>query len=314
MDLRHHWYSSLVALVPRYRVFRLAKAMETGEAPGLAYNPGAIYRVPIMTGLGIALVPPRPARLDDNPFINRVDYTKSLLNLDPVTRARILNGDWEARSMRGVIKRERFEVVDILPSKLSIVRYWDTAYQKRSTSDYTVGVKYGIDRDGIAYIIHVARAKASPHEVESLIANTASKDGRSICIVLQQEPGSGSALWIDSMHRGALRGYPVYRDQVKGSKFERSQPFRSAAEARHIKLLRGAWNDDFLEECEQFSPDEREYAHDDQVDAACGAFNFLKAPQPFEYIRVPRRSLATSNDDDQNAPYERPDRKGLRRW
>ena len=46
------------ALVPRYRVFRLGKAMESGEAPGLAYNPGAIYRVPNMTGLDIALVPP----------------------------------------------------------------------------------------------------------------------------------------------------------------------------------------------------------------------------------------------------------------
>ena len=79
--------------------------------------------------------------------------------------------------------------------------------------------------------MHVARAKASPHEVESFIANTASQDGRNIRIVLQQEPGSGSALWIDSMHRGVLRGYPVYPDQVKGSKFERSQPFRSAAEA-----------------------------------------------------------------------------------
>ena len=138
----------------------------------------------------------------------------------------------------------------------------------------------------------------------------------SIRIVLQQEPGSGSALWIDSMHRGVLRGYPVYPDLVKGSKFERSQPFRSAAEAHHIKLLRGAWNDDFLEECEQFSPDEREYSHDDQVDAACGAFNFLKTPQPFEYIRVPRRSLATSDDDgdDPSAPYERADRKGLWKW
>lgn len=233
-----------------------------------------------------------PARLDDNPFINRDDYTRSLLNLDPVTRARILKGDWEARSMRGVIKREWFEVVDTLPSKLSVVRYWDTAYQKKSTSDYTVGVKYGIDRNGIAYIIHVARAKASPHEVESFIAKTANQDGRSIRIVLQQEPGSGSALWIDSMQRGVLRGYPVYPDQ----------PFRSAAEARHIKLLRGAWNDDFLDECEQFSPDEREYSHDDQVDAACGAFNFLKAPQSFEFTRVPRRSLATSNDDGDDWP------------
>ena len=28
-----------------------------------------------------------PARLDDNPFINREEYIKSLLKLDPVTRA-----------------------------------------------------------------------------------------------------------------------------------------------------------------------------------------------------------------------------------
>ena len=57
-------------------------------------------------------------------------------------------------------------------------------------------------------------------------------------------------------------------DQVKGTKFERSQPFRSAAEAGNIKLLHGAWNAAFLEECEQFSPEEREYEHDDQIDAA----------------------------------------------
>src|ERR1700722_18463636 len=40
-----------------------------------------------------------PARLDDNPHINGDEYVKSLLNLDPITRARILRGDWEARSM-----------------------------------------------------------------------------------------------------------------------------------------------------------------------------------------------------------------------
>jgi 3-hydroxy-9,10-secoandrosta-1,3,5(10)-triene-9,17-dione monooxygenase len=46
------------AFVPRHRVFRFGRAMGTGEAAGLAYNPGAIYRVPISSGLGIALVPP----------------------------------------------------------------------------------------------------------------------------------------------------------------------------------------------------------------------------------------------------------------
>jgi predicted phage terminase large subunit-like protein len=238
-----------------------------------------------------------PARLDDNPFINREEYVKSLNNLDPVTRERILKGDWEARSSRGVLKREWFEIVDTIPAELALVRYWDTACQKKTTSDYTVGLKYGMSHSGIGYILHIARTKGTPHEVERFIANVAAQDSRSVRIVLQQEPGSGSALWIDSMRRGVLLGYPVDSDAVRGSKFERSQPFRAAAEAGNIKLLRQAWNDDFLTECEQFSPDEREYQHDDQIDAACGAFNLVAKPQPFEYIRVQRRRLFDSNGD-----------------
>jgi predicted phage terminase large subunit-like protein len=230
-----------------------------------------------------------PARLNENPYINREEYVKSLLNLDPITRARILKGDWEARSSRGVLKREWFEVIDAPPADLSIVRYWDTAYQKKKTSDFTVGVKYAVARNGLSFILHVARTQATPHEVETFIANIAGQDSRSIRIVLQQEPGSGSALWINSMQRGALLGYSVYADQVKGSKFERSQPFRAAAEAGNVKLLRGTWNNEFLEECEQFSPDEREYEHDDQVDAACGAFNYLAANRQ-EYAYIPVRS------------------------
>jgi predicted phage terminase large subunit-like protein len=236
-----------------------------------------------------------PARLEDNPHINGDDYERSLLNLDPITRARILKGDWEARSMRGVIKREWFEIVDNIPAELNIVRYWDTAYQKKKTSDYTVGVKYGMSRNGVGYILHIARTKATPHEVESFVANVAAQDSRSVRIILQQEPGSGSALWIDSMSRGVLLGYPVKPDAVHGSKFERSQPFRAAAEASNVKILRGGWNDDFLDECEQFSPDEREYEHDDQVDAACGAFNLVTKPEPLEFIRVPRDGLFSSS-------------------
>ncbi len=231
-----------------------------------------------------------PARLDDNPYINREEYAKSLLNLDPVTRARILKGDWEARSSRGVLKREWFEIVDTVPAELSVVRYWDTGSQKKKTSDYTVGIKYGMSRNGIGYILHVARTKATPHEVETFIANVASQDGRSIRIILQQEPGTGSSLWIDLMRRGALLGYSVEADAVKGSKFERSQPFRASAEAGNIKILGGAWTEDFLAECEQFSPDEREYEHDDQVDAACGAFNLITKPQPLEIMLAPSSS------------------------
>jgi 3-hydroxy-9,10-secoandrosta-1,3,5(10)-triene-9,17-dione monooxygenase len=46
------------AFVPRHRAFRLSQTIETGQAPGLAYNPGPLYRIPIGLGLGISLVPP----------------------------------------------------------------------------------------------------------------------------------------------------------------------------------------------------------------------------------------------------------------
>jgi phage terminase large subunit-like protein len=124
-----------------------------------------------------------------------------------------------------VLKREWFEIVDTIPAQLSLVRYWDTAYQKKKTSDFTVGVKYGVSREGLGYALHIARTKGSAHEVETFISNVAGQDTRRVRVVLQQKPGSGSALCIDSMRRGALLGYPVQSDAVKGSKFERSQPF-----------------------------------------------------------------------------------------
>jgi phage terminase large subunit-like protein len=35
-----------------------------------------------------------PALLDDNPFIDKAEYVKGLMHLPPVTRARLLSGDW----------------------------------------------------------------------------------------------------------------------------------------------------------------------------------------------------------------------------
>jgi Terminase RNaseH-like domain len=103
------------------------------------------------------------------------------------------------------------------------------------------------------------------------------------------------------MRHGVLRGYPIKADPVRGSKFERSQPFRAAAEASNIKILRGAWNEAFLNECEQFSPDEREYEHDDQVDAACGAFSFLAAyPPEFSYTPVRSDGLRKVSREEQD--------------
>lgn len=54
------------------------QALKTG-APGIFWNEGRAFV---------------PAKLDDNQVLDREDYRRKLMRLDPVTRERLLNGDW----------------------------------------------------------------------------------------------------------------------------------------------------------------------------------------------------------------------------
>ncbi len=58
-----------------------------------------------------------------------------------------------------------------------------------------------------------------------------------------------------------------------GSKAERAGPVSSQSEAGNVRLVRGVWIGDFLDELEGFP----EGSHDDQVDAFSGAYNQLVA-------------------------------------
>jgi hypothetical protein len=86
----------------------------------------------------------------------------------------------------------------------------------------------------------------------------------------------------------------------------------SGAQAGNIKLVRGRWNKDFLDELEQAGPDEKLYDHDDQWDAASSAFNHLAANrrEAFSYTPVRWQASqveASSRDkDEQKSDKERP--------
>jgi hypothetical protein len=56
-----------------------------------------------------------------------------------------------------------------------------------------------------------------------------------------------------------------------GSKVQRAEPFAAAVEAGNVLLVRGAWNDAFVDECRAFPAG----AHDDQVDATADGFAWL---------------------------------------
>jgi predicted phage terminase large subunit-like protein len=68
-----------------------------------------------------------------------------------------------------------------------------------------------------------------------------------------------------------LAGFSVRLDRVTGSKVERAQPFAAQAEAGNVRIVRGTWNQDYLQELCAFPLGVLK----DQVDASSGAFNKL---------------------------------------
>ena len=58
-----------------------------------------------------------PARLADNPFLDQVQYRESLAELDPVTRAQLLAGDWQVRPEGVMFKRDWFAIAEHGPAR-----------------------------------------------------------------------------------------------------------------------------------------------------------------------------------------------------
>lgn len=230
-----------------------------------------------------------PAKLDDNPFLDRAEYVKSLEQLDPITRRQYLNGDWTARQAGGLFQREWLKIVDTAPQDCVFVRYWDlaaTVPKPNTDPDYTVGALVGLSH-GVFYLLDIQRLRKDPHSIEERILQTATVDkglhGNNVSVWLEQEPGS-AGVTVYSHYSQVLAGYAVHPDRVTGSKQSRAAPVSSQAEAGNFRLVSGAWNSAFLDEAEAFPNGE----HDDQIDAVSGAFEHLSKPSGFTFVGMSR--------------------------
>jgi predicted phage terminase large subunit-like protein len=218
------------------------------------------------------------ASIYDNQILLAKDpgYLSNLKALPRVDRERLLEGNWKIRPSAGLFfKRSYFEIIDALPADMQYVRYWDRAATEKTETndpDWTAGIKLGKTKDGQYVICDVVRFRESPLKVKTAIINTASQDGKACPIILEQEPGASGKSEAQDLVR-ELAGYNVRREVVTQKKVVRASPFSAQCEAGNVKLLRAPWNEAFLNELECFP----EGKHDDQVDAASGAFNKLAA-------------------------------------
>lgn len=166
-------------------------------------------------------------------------------------------------------QRSWFEIVDAAPVQAKRMRGWDRAATE-GAGDWTAGVRIARDSSGTYYIEHVRRFRHGPGERDRLIRQTAEIDGRETAVRGEQEPGSAGVDQSQAFIR-LLAGFRVDTKPATGAKEVRADPMASQAKAGNVKIVRGDWNEAFLEELSQFPLG----AHDDQVDAASIAFNGL---------------------------------------
>jgi predicted phage terminase large subunit-like protein len=128
---------------------------------------------------------------------------------------------------------------------------------------------------GLLYVLDVIRDQVGPFEVEQLLKNTASQDGKTCRIGWGKDPGqAGKAQTLGYVRM--LAGYWVMPEAETGDKVTRFGPASAQCRAGNVKVLRAPWNEDFFRSLEGF-PD---LAHDDDVDALAGGMELMHAQAP----------------------------------
>jgi predicted phage terminase large subunit-like protein len=193
----------------------------------------------------------------------------------------LLDGNWKVRPAAGkVFNRAWFAIVDDLPEGGEECRFWDFAATEKklkgNTPAFTAGVK--ILRLGDAYIVtHTIATQAGPAEVEQLLEETTIADAemakahnRRYRTRWEIEPGSAS---IRETYRlvSKLKGYDAAGVPAHGDKVSRARGLAAQARVGNVKLLSGAWNEEWLQHMHA-QPDIK---FKDIMDASSGAFNEL---------------------------------------
>ena len=173
-----------------------------------------------------------------------------------------------------MFKRENFRPLnrDKVPDGVEC-RFWDLAATEArhgADPDWTAGVH--LRRFGENYcIMDIARDRKTPLGVEGMIQRACEEDGFACSIRMEEEGGSSGKSVTSYYRRGILAMYDFKGVRSTGSKIVRAHNFSRAVESGKVFYCPAEWNKDFFDEIERFPLG----THDDQVDAASGAFNEL---------------------------------------
>lgn len=224
-----------------------------------------------------------PARLHDNPHLDQQSYVKSLSELDPITRAQLLAGDWDAYE-GGRFKREWFRTFTREGQRYKLLtptgvmeandaQTWkfitcDPAATEKDTSDYTAIGVFGLTVRRDLLVLEVVRERIPIDEIVPRIRSIVDRyrSPHPVRFVAIEASGFQWALVKEAQRSPDLPTIWPLEPGGKG-KLVRATPAIIRASNGQIYLPeRGEWIEDFVAELVQFTGDEKKDSHDDQVD------------------------------------------------
>lgn len=185
----------------------------------------------------------------------------------------------------GMFKWSWWRLLEAVPVQGPMVRYWDLAGTepkgKSHDPDYSAGALLCRMPDKRTAIVDVARFRKSIAARDAELEEVARADLRAypgrVRWWIETEAGiAGGDRTADLVKRLQSLGLAVYTEHPTGKKVHRAEPLASAAEVGNVLLCPGAWRDPFRSEAADF-PNGK---HDDQIDAAAGAFTKLSVGAP----------------------------------
>lgn len=222
------------------------------------------------------------SRTGDNPFLPS-EFVKTLQAQYNSQFARQELGGEFTEGLTTLFQRHWFGIVEAAPADLQRVRSWDLAASEAKDSndpDWSVGILMGKSKEGIFYVLDMRRIRGTPGQVERLVRSTAEQDGIGTKIVMEEEGGASGKGMTDHYRRYVIPSFNFHGIRATGEKTVRAQALSGQSEAGNVKIVRAAWNKDFLDELESFPS---EGIHDDIVDASSQAVNDLSLNLPKKF-------------------------------
>ncbi|MFM9905102.1 MAG: phage terminase large subunit [Pyrinomonadaceae bacterium] len=162
----------------------------------------------------------------------------------------------------GIFKRHWFKnIVPHAPPGLKWCRGYDLAVSTRTTADYTASFRVAYDTEGNLYIADGFRRRIEFPEQRRYIIDRIRTERDTIHGV--EMALHGQAMMQDLRRQAKLQGRAFRGVPVKDDKVTRALLWQPLAEDGKVRLVKGPWIDEFLDEVCSFPAG----AADDQIDA-----------------------------------------------